>query len=172
MAKDAKNAKDPKVSEGEAAEGAAKSPRRRRGILLLVVGCILGGGGVGGYFAYQHFVAGASAEAPLPEPEPTVYGPLHQLAPIVANLTDRSAGRFVRVTLHLEAKDDEALVTVVEREVPIRHRLLIYFSELNPERAHAPGGKDALREELVTAVNEVIGAELVRRVYFSEFVLQ
>nr|MCU0674512.1 flagellar basal body-associated FliL family protein [Myxococcota bacterium] len=151
----------------------AKPAKRWPLVVAILLVNLLTVGGVVAYFALFH-TAGASAAAAAPPPAPaaTEYGPLHPLAPIVANLPDRSAGRFVRVTVHLEAKDDEALATVVAREIPIRHRLLIYFSELDPTRAAAPGGKDVLREELVPAVNEVIGSELVRRVYFSEFVVQ
>lgn len=165
-------AEDAKDTEDEATADGAKPPKRWPLVLAIVVANLLTTGGVVGYFTFFHVGAGAAAAAPPPEPSATEYGPLHALSPIVANLTDRSVGRFVRVTLHLEAKDEESLATVVEREIPIRHRLLIYFSELDAQRANAAGGKDALREELVTAVNEVIGAELVRRVYFSEFVLQ
>jgi flagellar FliL protein len=166
MAKDAKDAKDTKDA------GETKPPKRWTLVVAILLVNLLTVGVVVAYFAIFH-TAGASAAAAPPPPAPTTeYGPLHPLAPIVANLTDRSVGRFVRVTVHLEASNEEALPMVVAREIPIRHRLLIYFSELDAARAATPGGKEALREELVPAVNEVIGGELVRRVYFSEFVVQ
>lgn len=163
MAKDAKDS---------GATPEAKPAKRWPLVVAVLLVNLLTLGGVVGYFTLFH-TTGASAAAAAPaEPPASEYGPLHGLAPIVANLPDRTAGRFVRVTVHLEAKDEEALVTVVAREIPIRHRLLVHFSELDAAVAAAPGGKDALREELLPMVNEVIGSDLVRRVYFSEFVVQ
>jgi flagellar FliL protein len=150
----------------------AKPPRRWPLVVAVVMANLITLGGVIGYFSFFHAGAQTAAAAAPAEAPPTEYGPLHELTPLIANLSDRSAGRFVRVTVHLEAKDDDALATVAAREVPIRHRLLIFFSELDVAKASAPGGKEALRDELVPAINEVIGADLVRRVYFSEFVLQ
>ena len=161
------------AKEEPEAKVTAKPARRWPLVIAIVLANLLTLGGVIGYFTFFHAGATtAAAAAPPPEAPATEYGPLHALSPIVANLTDRSAGRFVRVTVHLEAKDEESLATIVAREIPIRHRLLIYFSELDAQRANVAGGKEALREELVPAVNDMLGAELVRRVYFSEFVLQ
>lgn len=162
----AKDAKEP------GATPEAKPAKRWLLVVAVLLVNLLTLGGVVAYFTLFHTAGASAAAAPEAPPPASEYGPLHGLAPIVANLSDRTAGRFVRVTVHLEAKDEEALATVVAREIPIRHRLLIYFSELDATRAATPGGKDTLREELVPQVNEVIGSELVRRVYFSEFVVQ
>ena len=56
--------------------------------------------------------------------------------------------------------------------MPIRSKLLIFFSQLDPSRIQDGEGKEAVREELVDAVNEVLGARVIRRVFYTEFVAQ
>ncbi len=94
------------------------------------------------------------------------------MTPLVANLNDEHIGRYIRVTMHLEVEDEETKVEVEEAIIPIRNRLVIYFSELSTLDANSSGSRERIRGDLVEAINEVLGAPKVRRVFYTDFVVQ
>lgn len=104
--------------------------------------------------------------------DPYVFGPLIQLDPLIVNLSGGRGGRYVRVTLHLEARQDERVPEIEAATVPIRNRLIIYFSAKTAEDLRTDGAKEAIQEELPRVVNDVLGAAMVKRVFYSEFVIQ
>ena len=152
-------------------------------VVILMLLNFVGIAGVGAYLVLFGDSGEASAEAQSEEGEegeahdpggddPYTFGPLLEMEPIIVNMSGQGWGRFIRVTLHLELRNEEQTVNVQAAMVPVRNRLVIYFSELDPERTRTQGGKEEIREELVRVINDVIGAAMVRRVYYSEFVVQ
>ncbi|MEM9860439.1 MAG: flagellar basal body-associated FliL family protein, partial [Myxococcota bacterium] len=139
-------------------------------ILILILANLVGLGGIGAYLVLFSDSGGA-AEA-QPEPEPNTFGPLIEVPTIIVNLSGSHGGRFMRVSLQMEVREDEHVALVEPALVPIQNRLLIYFSEMDPARTGEEGAKDAIAEELVDTINEVLGDDTVRRVYYTEFVIQ
>ena len=170
MADDKKDAK----KEEESKDG-EKPSKRSPLILVIVIINLLAVGGLGAYMVL--FQGPSQAQAAAPE-EPaavegsTQYGPLVELTPLVANLNDEHIGHYIRVSMHLEVADEETKVQVEEALIPIRNRLVIYFSELTTEQTNASGARERIRGELVAAINEVLGAPKVRRVFYTDFVVQ
>ncbi len=164
--------KEEKPKGDEAAEA---PPKKSKLLLIIALVNLLAVGGMGAYLVlFQAPAAAAAPAAPAaPAPMPaTSYGPLVEMTPLVANLNDERIGRYIRVTLHLEVPDEETKTKVEEAIIPIRNRLVIFFSELTTEQANASGARERIRGELVEAINEVLGAPLVRRVFYTDFVVQ
>ncbi len=161
-------ADEDKAQEEEAPKKKSKLPI----IIGIVVLNLVSVGGVGAYFIFFQAPAPAAAEAPPVEPLATEFGPLVELTPIIANLNDEHVGRYIRVTIHLEATNEETKLDVEEAIVPIRNRLVIYFAELTSEETMGLGSRERIRGELVEAINEVLGEPKVRRVFYTEFVVQ
>lgn len=164
-----------------------KKPKRNKLVILLVVMNLLLIAGAGTWFFLS---GGDSAEAQEDsddsddeEPEeadPTVFGPLIEMSPIVANLNDSESGRYLKVTMYMEvaadATDEEAAellrAEVESKVVPIRSRLIVYFSSCTVEDTLGSENKERIAGEIVEVVNEVLGEEKVRRVFYTEFVVQ
>lgn len=138
-------------------------------ILILILCNLLGLGGIGAYLVL--FSDNGSAEAQVEE-EPETFGALVELPTLIVNLSGERWGRFMRVSLQMEAREEEDGETITAALVPIQNRMLIFFSELDPERTRTAGAKDEIAEELVGLINEVTGGEPVRRVFYTEFVVQ
>ena len=139
-------------------------------ILVLILCNLLGLGGIGAYLIL--FSDNGSAEAQVEEEEPQGFGTLVELPTLIVNLSGERWGRFMRVSLQMEAREEEDGEAITAALVPIQNRMLIFFSELDPERTRTPGAKQEIAEELVGLINEVTGGEPVRRVYYTEFVVQ
>lgn len=164
------------MAEEEKAEDEVPKPKRNMMVLILVAVnvLLLAGGGV--YFMF--FMGGDEAAAPADaEAEAAMspegrFGPLVEFNPIVANLADGDATRYVKVTLHMEVGNEEQQLQLTDMMIPVRDRMVLHFSGLTAEQTVGEAQKSVIKEQLVALVNEVVGAELVRKVYFGEFVVQ
>lgn len=88
---------------------------------------------------------------------------------LVVNLSDTG---FLRCSLHLEFYQPEAppgFRSVVPR---LQDAFIEVISRVKLSQLKTPSGKENLKILLSEAANEVLGKELVRSVYFSEFILQ
>ncbi|MEO0324418.1 MAG: flagellar basal body-associated FliL family protein [Myxococcota bacterium] len=151
-------------------------------LLILVLVNVLGLAGLAAYLVlFQNTAAPAEAQegeeeegedSEEAEPDPFDIGTLVEMEPLIVNVAGSGTGRFLRVTMHLELRKPESLPDVEAAMVPIRSKLLIFFSQLDPSRIQDGEGKEAVREELTDAVNEVLGARVIRRVFYTEFVAQ
>ncbi|MEM6962880.1 MAG: flagellar basal body-associated FliL family protein [Myxococcota bacterium] len=151
---------------------------KNRLMLILMLFNLLLIAGLGAYLLLGGGQPAAAApapeeeEAPPPEPRAREFGPLIELMPLIANLNSPGAPRYIKVTVHLEARADEDQ-PIVERAIPpIRSQMLIYFSEVSAPQTDGSENKERIRRELVDAVNDVLGGTHVVDAYFTEFVVQ
>ncbi len=186
-------ADDDKKKDGEEkkAEGAAEGGGggRSKLVLVLVLVNLLAVGGLGAFMVLgKGGEAGAQPEAgaappPAAQAPPAApaaaaapgagqVGKLVEFRPIIANLRDPGAGRYVKVTLWLEVPGEEQAARIEELRVLIRDAVLIYFTELKVEDTVGADAKDKIRKDLLERINQVVGPGLVRRLFFTEFVIQ
>ena len=100
------------------------------------------------------------------------YGPLVEMKPLVGNLDDPAAGRYVKIKLHIEIASEDIRPQVEAALVPIRSELLVYFTGLKVEDTIGSKNKKRIIADVTDLVEGVAGEELVRRVFFTEFVTQ
>lgn len=171
------------MADAEEVDELTKPKRNKLVILLVVMNLALVGGAAAWFFLSGGDPAEAQEADEEQEPEeldPTVFGPLIELAPIIANLNDAESGRFLKVTMYVEVAADateeaeaEALRAEVDAKiVPIRSRLVVYFSSCTVEETLGAENKERIALEIVELINEVLGEEQVRRVFYTEFVVQ
>ena len=155
-------------------EEAEKPKGKKNLILLILVGVnMLGMAGVAAYVLFlQPDPAQADPAAAAAPPPAASFGPLVELNPIVANLQTVDGTRYVKVALHLEVANDEEKVKLEELLIPVRDRALLYFSGISVEGTIGEERKTEIKAELIELVNEVVGREMVRNLYFAEFVVQ
>jgi flagellar FliL protein len=106
----------------------------------------------------------ASADAP---------GPVQSMDPFLVNLNEPEGGRFLRVTLDIEVRDESSLHRLVEGQRIVRDEILRYLSNLTV--ADTMGEKNRL--QIQGGIAERVSAKLgdktmVRNVYFADFVVQ
>jgi len=162
--------------EAAAAEPAAPEKKGGRGKLLLLVGgvVLLVGGGVGAWFGLLrgHRGAEAKSEAPAEGTKLPEHGALVALDPFIVNLGDEDRARYLKTTLQLEfydAKVPEVFPTLVPQ---IRDLLITLFSSRTFAEVRTPEGKLELREDAINRINRALNKDLVKAVYFTEFVVQ
>ncbi len=146
-------------------------------LLIVVIPALLIGLG-GGYFLGSSMVEQAVVEEEQKEPKPAsadpteMVGEVFSLDPFVVNLNESRGNRYLKTTISLEMSDKELLSELERREPQIRDMTLALLTSKNTRELQALEGKFRLREELISRVNAMLINGHIKRVYFTEFVIQ
>ena len=100
------------------------------------------------------------------------FGPLIEVGSMVANMSGPLSGHYAKVFVHVEAADEKAKTRLEAALVPIRSEALLFFSNLELKDATGQDQIRLLAEELKEKLNALVGKDTIKRVYFSEFVIQ
>lgn len=153
--------------EGEAPKGKSK-------VMLIVVAVnVIAIGGVGA-FMFLGGAEGGAGEASAAEPamemtEPAVTVPMD---PFVVNLYEPGGGRYLKMAVEFEVPGEKGTEIVKMRQPMIRHSAIAYLSGLTFADTQGVEQKEAIREELKKRANEVLRRDVVRNVYFTDFIIQ
>jgi len=99
-------------------------------------------------------------------------GPIKQLDFFIVNLTDDKGTRYLKVVMQLEMSKD-SLVTEIDEKMPqIRDEIILMFSSKSFDDVATIAGKRALKHSVISGINRYLSTGQVKRVYFTEFVVQ
>lgn len=94
----------------------------------------------------------------------------------VVNLKDPNRIRFLQIKSQVKLNNAEESELLLHHMALIRHTLLMLFSEQDVKSIRTLEGKEALRQESLTALQAVLeeetGDTLVEQIYFTDFVIQ
>ncbi|GEA17153.1 flagellar basal body-associated FliL family protein [Moorella sp. E306M] len=148
------------------AEKKEKQGRPWLTIALLLVILLLSGGYV--YYFFFGGSKGVTAAAPAGKQASVIMQKM-SLEPIVVNLADPGLRRYLRAKITLEYSDARLTTELNEKLYRIRDTLI---SVLRSKKTDDLQNEDALKRELLTAINaQLIGGQ-VQGLYFEEFIIQ
>jgi len=105
---------------------------------------------------------------------PPIYLPLDP--PLVATFEDRSAVRFLQLTIEVMARNQEAIDAVQMHMPVIRNNLLLLMGGRTLTELTSREGKEALRAEALAEIQRILventGEPDVEELYFTSFVVQ
>jgi flagellar FliL protein len=114
--------------------------------------------------------AGGGAEAGRAKPEEIK--PVVSLDTFIVNLADPGGSRYLRVTMDLEAEGKAAADEIGKRVPQMRDAVLMILPAKRYADISTLEGKTALREEIIGALNGMLGSAAISRIFFKEFVIQ
>jgi flagellar protein FliL len=160
------------------AQTAALAKKGGKGKLMIVAVVLLlaGGGGAAWWFGVLPVLSqGAPAEAKEegePKEKRPEVGALLALDPFIANLADEDGKRYLKATVQVEFTEGKVPPEVNARLPQIRDLLLTLFTSKMFAEIRTPQGKALLRDEIINRLNRVLRRDLVKAVYFTEFIVQ
>lgn len=164
------------VDKKETAEtgqpGESQPKKGNKKLLFILIGgvvLLLIAGGAGGYM----FLAdGKQKGSAGQEKEKAARGKavLFALDPFVLNLAEQ--GRFLKVSMQLELTDEASQASANERTPQLRDAFITLVSSKSADSLSSPEGKFQLKDELLLRANQAIGKDVVRNLYFTEFIMQ
>ena len=153
----------------------AKKGKKSTLLVILLVVLVLVGGGAGAAW-YFGLLSGGGRPAEAREEEehekPPAVGALLPVDPFIANLADEDGKRYLKATLQVEFFEAHVPADFSARLPQMRDLMLTLFSSKLFDEIRTPQGKALLREEIINRMNRAIGKDLVKAVYFTEFIVQ
>lgn len=143
-------------------------------ILIPVLLLVLGGGG---FFAYKTFFAKEDKEK---QPEKIAkeiknaeeHGVELEVGTFVANLADKDADRYIKVTIIMEVQDEKVKEEATKRMPQIKDSINTLLFTKTSEELKSPEGIEKLKEEIIKRTNAILPLGGVKDVYFTEFIIQ
>ncbi len=172
----------------EKEEGKKKKGKGKLLIIIIAV-VVLAVAGV----AVKMFVLGGKKKAPAKEAAHTEQqaqeeaGPVAEtnlepvvIGPIIVNLADAGGDRYLKIKLVLleaksgakKAKKEEESTGMSLEDAIIRDVIINTISAKTSDDLLSVSGKEELKKELITAINRALNRNLVRKIYFTEFIIQ
>ncbi len=191
--KDAKEAKPPEGdAEASAAAPASKSKKTlfiviiaiAMGIaLLVVVGVVVSMRSKSQAAAAEHELSPeAAAQGTVVQPklegsgeeDEVVEGeePMGAILPLDTFVVNLSSGKYLRIQIQFEFNGRDIPKRMYAKLVPLRDAIITDLSSKSADDLGVGKGREGLRNELRDTVNEMLGKEEVKKVYFTQFVIQ
>ncbi len=162
-----------KKEEADKSEEGGKSKSKL--IIIVAVVVLLIGAGVGAFL----FLGGEEEEKLSPEEEQAELekqakqvGPMVTIDSFIVNIMDDQQSRYLKASITIEVNGEEAAMEISQRMPQIKDAVLLLlgnktFGELNDLQ-----GKIQLRAELINKINSILLRGKVKRIYFTDFVVQ
>jgi len=138
-------------------------------IIIAVVVILVGAGGI---YGYSKFNQGKEEKSDTRKTEKvSIVCPLNSF---VVNLLDKQGvgKRYLKVTMQLEVAKEEDKLIVENHNPQIRDTVLLLLSSQSLKEINSMEGKLELKQALLSRMNQILGDGIVRRIYFTEFVVQ
>jgi flagellar FliL protein len=151
-------------------------------LLIVLIPLIVAGGTVGGLYFAGVFGGDPEQDASADEEDmeedvpagPAIYIPMDPA--FVVNFPEGSKARFLQITMEIMTRKPEVQAQVEMHSPAIRNNLVLLFSSQTYERVSTLEGKEALREEALGVVQEILEQETgdpgIEAVYFTSLVMQ
>jgi flagellar FliL protein len=144
-------------------------------VLILLIGMVVGGAKMG--FINLPGLAAKKGEgdqegiARARNAESSV-GIIYPMKPFIVNLADDTGGRYLKVKFEMEL-NDEKLVPEIEKRMPqLTDSVIMLLSSKTYKEIQNYEGKDRMRNEITLRLNSFLREGFIRRIYFTEFVMQ
>lgn len=139
--------------------------------LIIIATLVLFIGAVG-ILAYNKSIKNTEARAVTQKAENV--GIVCPLKSFVVNLLDkRGLGkRYLKVTLEVEVAKEEDRQLIDRSKPKIRDSILLLLSNQELNEINTIEGKLALKQDLLSKMKQILGEGVVRRIYFTEFIVQ
>jgi flagellar protein FliL len=100
------------------------------------------------------------------------FGPVIEVGELVANIDGPLSGHYIKVMIHVEAKNEEEGKRIEAAVVPIRSEALLFLNGLTPKDTSGQIKIKIIADGLQKRLNDLLGKDTVKKVYFAEFVVQ
>jgi len=147
--------------------------RKKRLLLLLALLLVVGGAGAGTYFFLGHRTPEPEQAQKRPKQSESAKLAHKDLKDFTVNLADAEGNRYLRVNIVVEYPENKELEAELERKgTVIRDAVLSFLRTKTVASIRDPAGSEKLKEDLVGIVNRHLEKGEVKRVYFTEFLIQ
>lgn len=150
-------------------EGEEEKPKKSK-LKLIIIGVIVLLLGTGGFFGYSKYKKGNEKEDEKEE-KVSIIIPLKSF---VVNLFDKKGigKRYLKIRMEIEVGKEEDKLKIDNNIPQLRDTVLILLSSQTLKDINTMEGKLELKHAILLRMNQILGKKTVRRIFFTEFVVQ
>ena len=99
-------------------------------------------------------------------------GPMYPLDKFTVNLLSQNGSRYLVAKIDLEQENPEMTPELDSKVSLIRDIIISILSSKTVEEISTPKGKEKLKEEIIDQINKYLEDGEVKRIYFTNFIIQ
>jgi flagellar FliL protein len=99
-------------------------------------------------------------------------GPMYPMSEFIVNLLSESGSRYLKVALDIELDSENLAAEMDKKKSLIRDIVIRSLSSKTFEEVSTIKGKDRLKDEIVTKINDILADGQIRNIFFTDFVVQ
>ncbi|MCK4690774.1 MAG: flagellar basal body-associated FliL family protein [Desulfuromonadales bacterium] len=99
-------------------------------------------------------------------------GPMVSIDTFIVNIIDDEESRYLKASITIEVNTPETAMEVSERMPQIKDAILLLVGNKTFSELQDLQGKIQLRAELINRLNSILLNGKVKRIYFTDFVVQ
>jgi flagellar FliL protein len=164
------------------AEKQEAPPKKKSIIMWVILGCAVVVIGIGGYFGWTLFVKKEANESndktkiseAAAKNKPEEVRIVFPLESFIVNLKDNagSGKRYLKATIELEVAGEAEKKKLEGSKAQMKDTILMLLSSRTFEEILTVEGKLDLKQAVLFKVNQMLGGNIVQRIYFTEFIVQ
>ncbi|MFZ4437748.1 MAG: flagellar basal body-associated FliL family protein [Syntrophales bacterium] len=172
MAKKEKDEDEDEEKEEGAEENAPVKKKPLVKIIIIAVASliVIGAGTAGALYYFSR--AGEAKKVAASAVPPPVAAVLWSIEPFIVNLADNQGERYLKVVMQMEVSSMTTSTEMDQLKPKLRDNILDLLTAKTYTELMDMGGKQRLRDEIVTRLNSFLTKGKIVRVYFTEFVIQ
>jgi len=97
---------------------------------------------------------------------------MYPLDKFTVNLLSQNGSRYLVAKIDLEQENEEMTAELDKKVSLIRDIIISILSSKTVEEISTPKGKEKLKEEIINQINKYLEDGEIKRVYFTNFVIQ
>jgi flagellar FliL protein len=136
-------------------------------VLLLIVG-----GGAAYFMLGSKDRKDPEAEAASLAAQAKQVGPMVNIDTFIVNILDNEESRYLKAAITLEVDAESTAAEINNRMPQIKDAILLMIGNKTFNELRDMQGKLQLRGELINRLNEILTKGKVKRIYFTDFVVQ
>jgi flagellar FliL protein len=102
----------------------------------------------------------------------TQIGPMYPMDQFIVNLFSENGGRYLKSAINLELSSEELSAEMDTKKPLIRDIVIKALSAKTYEEISTIRGKENLKDEVVTKINQVLTDGQINNIFFTDFVIQ
>ena len=153
--------------EGGVEEVAPKKNNKKM-LMIIIVAVVAVALAAGGFFLVPKLIGGKEKKEEAKSEE----GAMFPLEPFVVNLNDPGGPKFLKVSIQLELAGPSLMEKAKQKSPQLRVAVITLLTSKSSESLFPPEGKLQLKDEINARMNQILGANTVKNVYLTDFVMQ
>lgn len=152
------------------AEETGPKKGKKKMMLIIIIAVVALGLAAGGFFVVPKLMGGGGKEKK--EEAKAEEGVMFSLDPFVVNLNDPGGPKFLKVSIQLELAGPALMEKAKQKTPQLRDAIITLLTSKSSESLFPPEGKLQLKDEINARMNQIMGANTVKNVYLTDFVMQ